>query len=424
MKKMRISFFGHFGQGNLGNEATLQAILHNFRKYLPSAEMNCICSCPEIAEKIHNIPAIPMKPIFAQQRFDRHFSKATRFMRKMFIGIPSEVCRWLRAFKTLSRTDMLVIPGTQFLSDNLTGPFSWPYLAFQWSVVAKMLGCKLCFVSVGIGPLNHPLSKLFVKLALWIADFRSYRDECSKQYMNSIGFDSKNDSVFPDLAFSLPMSGIHTIQNERLEPIIAVGLLDYHGQFGSHSLRDNAQEVYCEYLDKTCNFVSWLLRHRYTVRLVIGDVSYDPRVSRDLKDLLLAKGVKYESHQLVYDPVESVEELIAQLHMCDVVVTPRFHNVILSLLLAKPVIALSYHEKFSALMEGDTLTKLNFNIDKLNVEHLLERFLDVEEKKEELTLLLSRKVEVWRKSLDEQYKHIFMTCNFHNRREVNCDGTF
>ena len=61
MKPKRIAFFGLFGQGNLGNECTLQAIIYNVRKYFPDAEFKCICSGPEDTSVRHNIPAFPMR---------------------------------------------------------------------------------------------------------------------------------------------------------------------------------------------------------------------------------------------------------------------------------------------------------------------------------------------------------------------------
>ena len=51
-------------------------------------------------------------------------------------------------------TDMLIIPGTGLLTDAY-GLSAWgPYNVFKWSLVAKFRGCKVLFVSVGVGPLT------------------------------------------------------------------------------------------------------------------------------------------------------------------------------------------------------------------------------------------------------------------------------
>src|SRR3989449_6050010 len=55
-----ISLFGNFGTHNLGNEYTLQAIIHNVHKYLPHAKVNCICTSPREVTASHQVPAFPI----------------------------------------------------------------------------------------------------------------------------------------------------------------------------------------------------------------------------------------------------------------------------------------------------------------------------------------------------------------------------
>ena len=103
---------------------------------------------------------------------------------------------------------MLIIPGTGLLTDayGLTG---WgPYNLFKWSLIAKLRGCEVLFVSVGAGPIYSTLGRYFVKSALSMADFRSYRDDASMAYLKGIGFPTNSDRVYPDLVFSLPENTI------------------------------------------------------------------------------------------------------------------------------------------------------------------------------------------------------------------------
>jgi polysaccharide pyruvyl transferase WcaK-like protein len=57
MTRHRITLFGNFGTQNLGNECTLQAIAHNVHKYVPDAELHCICSDPDDTSRRYGIPA-------------------------------------------------------------------------------------------------------------------------------------------------------------------------------------------------------------------------------------------------------------------------------------------------------------------------------------------------------------------------------
>ena len=61
-RKPKITFFGHFGTENFGNEATLQAIHFNLRVLMPEAEFTCICVFPANASATHGIAAFPISP--------------------------------------------------------------------------------------------------------------------------------------------------------------------------------------------------------------------------------------------------------------------------------------------------------------------------------------------------------------------------
>ncbi|MGH9561965.1 MAG: polysaccharide pyruvyl transferase family protein, partial [Terracidiphilus sp.] len=299
---MKISFFGNFGQGNLGNEGTLRAILENLRKALPDAEMNCICTGPISTRATHHIDAVPIHETFVGSEVLRS-GRFSRIIRKIFIGVPLEFYRWIQALKTLGQADALIIPGTQYLSDNLTGPWGGPYPLFRWAVAAKLRRCKVAFVSVGVGPLNHPLSRFFVKSVLRLADFRSYRDYPSKDYLRTIGFNSAADSVYPDLAFSLPMPA-GTSGNYGGKPVVALGVLDHYGQLGGRMSGVSPQDTNRFYLEKVTNFAIWLLERGYAVRLVIGDMCYDRQVVADIQDALKQRGIQCEG-QLMVEPIES-----------------------------------------------------------------------------------------------------------------------
>jgi polysaccharide pyruvyl transferase WcaK-like protein len=404
LKRTTISFFGNFGTQNLGNEYTLQAIIHNVRKYLPDAKVNCICTDPEDASTRHDVPASLIsyrydKGYLSRARRDTPF---IRFLRRFFVRLPLELLQWLKAFRTLKDTSMLVMTGTGMLGDFGIGPFDLHYEILKWSVLAKLRGTKLLFVSVGAGPIAHPLSRRIVKLAISLADYRSYRDSFSKEYLASIGFDTKDDFVYPDLAFSLrPRVADPGRRNSR---VIGLGLMDYYGK---GSTQEYDETAYQRYLDKMTSFVAWLIERKYTIRLLIGDVSYDKRITGDVIKRLKEKGSTYPEGQIIDDPVSSVEQLIAQLAATDIVIATRFHNVLLALMLNKPVVALSYHEKIASLMEGVGMAKYCQRIDRLDVGRLMEQFNELEQNAGAIKPLLEQRIGEYGRALEQQYTHIF-----------------
>lgn len=73
-----------------------------------------------------------------------------------------------------------------------------------------------------------------------------------------------------------------------------------------------------------------------------GDVRDDGPVRLDLRATRDKPGVRYKEAGIVEQDIPSLAHLMTQLTQVDVVVSPRFHNLILGLMLNKPVIAISY----------------------------------------------------------------------------------
>jgi len=403
-----IMFFGNFGTQNLGNECTLQAIIQNARRFLPGATVSCVCTDPLATSAAHGIPAFRISRRYGEGvtagSGRRHRNPVSRLIRRLVVRLPREVGEWVTAFRTLKGTRMLVMTGTGMLGDFGIGPFDLHYEILKWSILAKIRGSKLLFVSVGAGPIAHPLSRWIVKLAISLADYRSYRDDFSKEYLSSIGFDTRNDFVYPDLAFSLKPEIRASASGSRRAPMICLGLMDYYGK---GSVQEYSESIYQTYLDKIVRFVAWLLDRNYTVRLLIGDDSYDRRIKGDVIERLKKKRSKPAQGQIIDEPVSSVERLIAQLAEADLVVGTRFHNILLAMMLNKPVIALSYHEKIASLMAGMGMADYCQNVDELDVDVLVERFLELEKNAGIVKTAMERKVEHHRKALDEQYARIF-----------------
>lgn len=401
-ERLKIAFFGHFGRGNLGDESTLQAVLYCLRRAARDAEFNCICTGPEAVAAAYNIGAVPSAYwVVKPWRWNNPLAK---FTRKLAVGIPSELWRWLKALKTLWGTDALIIPGTGLLTDAY-GLFGWgPYELFKWSLVGKLCRCKLFFVSVGAGPLNGRAGKFLAKAALSLADYRSYRDESSRRYLTGIGFRARNDRVYPDLAYSLPDSMIPPRRDaEAHRPVVGLGLMDYAGMYGIGGPSDAA---YAAYLESLLSFVEWLLAQGHDIRLLIGDVGDIP-VVREFGELLEKRLPAAHEGRIMNDPVSCVEDLLAQLAATDVVVATRFHNVLLALRLNKPVISISFHHKCSSLMSAMGLSDYCQEIDGLSTEALIEKFRALETNAEKLKGLIRQRTEECARALDEQYDLIF-----------------
>ena len=117
-----------------------------------------------------------------------------------------------------------------------------------------------------------------------------------------------------------------------------------------YSVANPMHDTYERYLESLAVFVGWLLDHEYDVKLLLGDTDADTFVIDDLRAVLRERLASNIDERVTDHPIGSVHELLSQLSATDLVVATRFHNVLMSLLLSKPVIAISFHHKCSSLM--------------------------------------------------------------------------
>ena len=409
-KGNKIAFFGVFGKQNLGNECTLEATMYNIHMVLPDATFLCLCTVPEDTELRHNIPAFAAHQEYPawldSQLWSGRFSRCMKLLRKIFFRIPLEVIHWAQGFKVMNGSQMLIVPGTQVVSDYVTGPFSWPYDIFKWAVIAKLCRAKVLFLNIGVGPIYHPLSRWFIMAGLNLSDYRSYRDSASKQYVEKTVGCRSWDAVYPDLAFSLQSTLLPACRNvDKSRPVFGVGLKDYLGREGLRDRHNN--RAYRDYLNMLGDLVAWLCERKYEVRLIIGDVLYDSGVEQDFMELLHERGLMNKDGQIVNEPVFTVKQLLSQIAAVDFLVTSRFHNVVLALMLDKPVVCLSDHRKLDSLMSDMGLTEYCLPLANLDFDDLIERLVKLEQNAATLRPYIRQKTEEYRRTLDAQYALIF-----------------
>jgi len=406
MKPARISFYGNFGAGNLGNEATLQAVIEQILRRWPDGQLLCFCTNPEDVRTRHNIAAFPAGAV-NQSAAERSGSSArrgnlTRFFRIAFQRIPLELVHWIKCLHALSRTDMLIVAGTGIVADYLTGPLGWPYDIFKLSTLAALCRVKLAFLSIGVGPINHPLSRWLLKRSLALAYHRSYRDEASKHCLQEIGFNTDRDCVCPDVVFGLSRGGVVSGVKDGQRRIVGLGIKDY----GSAE-----PEAFREYLHTMAAFVSSLQGQGYAVRLLIGDIQYDTSVIEEFVGVLKSRNIPSDAPLLIAEPALTVEELLRQVGGTETVISARYHNIVLALIQNKPVIALSDHAKLDSLVTDFGLAQYLLPLRNLSSDVLIDRFKQLENDAERLRPHLKAELGKYRHALDALYETLLAESN-------------
>lgn len=359
----RIGFFGFFGSGNFGNDGSLEVMVEFVKKARPRADLLCICDLPADVESRLGIRSIRI-----------NWRPESRFLRgldRLVLNIPSKLASLVHAIRHVSRLDALIVPGTGILDDYGTGPQGMPQWLLRWCVLARIFGTKVIFVSVGAGPIHHPLSRWLMKTASRMAVYRSYRDNISKDYMSSIGVDVHNDPVYPDVAFALPQPLSLPQPCAEGDPItVGLGIMSYNGWRGDKAC-DEA--VYESYLHKLQRFVCWLLAEGHRVRILMGD-SYDQSTVEKLYQMIETDRSEPGRADVIAEPAYSLHEVMAQIAATDIVMATRFHNVVCALKLGRPTLSIGYARKNDVLLDEMGLGEFCQHIEQLDVDVLIKQF--------------------------------------------------
>jgi polysaccharide pyruvyl transferase WcaK-like protein len=358
---------GLFGTGNSGNNGSLEAMLRFLREVRPDAKITCICSAHRgAADRV----ARALNVATTSLGIPPPENGLLRTLDRLLLTLPRRIASLIHAVRRARKLDALIVPGTGILDDFGGSPFGMPLALLAWCLTVRLCGARIAFVSIGAGPIHNPISRWLMKSAVALADYRSYRDTVSKAFMESIGFDARDDGVYPDIAFKLPLPAGPRRQQPDGRLVVGIGVMTY---FGWRNDATRGAATYQTYLDKLTSFVLWLLDHDYAVRVLMGDTNDQRAVDDLLANVALARpGLPHA--RLVFEQMSSLHDLMRQIADTDVVVATRYHNVVCALKLGKPTVSIGYADKNDVLMAEMGLGRFCQHIERLNLAWLIEQF--------------------------------------------------
>jgi polysaccharide pyruvyl transferase WcaK-like protein len=444
----RIGIFGHYGNENLGDEAIIEAVMQNIRRRLPRSSITCFSMRPDDTALRYQVTAFPIRktgirnpatlrlyqPAAVQPSQDdqeslsnkKHRTYAARYKErikripllycilkggknfaKKLMQLTAEVRFIARSFKILNDIDLLLITGSNQFLDNFGGPWAFPFTLLKWSILAKITGAKVYYISVGAGPINSRLSYYFIRWALMFSDYVSLRDDASKRLIEKTGFPGVI-SVYPDLAHSLDYKSAEAVKNtealnESRLPVVGINPMPMYEP--SYWCVADVQR-YSGYLDRLATFCSKLLREEYPI-FFFGTQRRDEDVIDDILNILVQRLGGAFAQMQIKRKSRSVEELMANLSCADIVVASRFHGTVLSLLAEKPVLAICYHRKARDLMREMDQEDYVLEFDTFTPEDLWERFKRLKKNRHMEVSKIRERNAIYRTVLDNQYDRLF-----------------
>jgi polysaccharide pyruvyl transferase WcaK-like protein len=357
----RVALVGLFGAGNHGNDASLLVALEQLRRVAPTATPVVVCASPDIVMAAHDVEAVP---IVRFKRFQARAPKVTRLILAPLL----EIGRWLSVLLTVGSVDVVLVPGTGILDDFGCGPLDMPYHLFRWTMASRLFRRPVLFLSVGAGPILHPLSRWLFLKSVSVASSCSFRDQYSLEYMRSIGRDVSSDRIVPDLVFSLPLSQRPAPLRSSNYACVGLGVMAYYGW---NNVPSRGQSTFETYLSKLVEFVEAMIDRGHVVRLLVGDDN-DARTVAALRERVADRfdSATVTKH-LVKTSINDLSQLVNEINQTDVVVATRYHNVIGALISGRPVVSIGYAEKNRDLLRRVGLAEYCQDVDDFDVARVI-----------------------------------------------------
>ena len=359
-----VGIFGGIGGGNIGNDASMEAVLSYLRSDQPDAVLDIMCSSPEIVKDRYGVAAVRMGWYREQAS-----GAAGIAMKALGRGIDSlRIASWVR------RHDVVIVPGAGVLETSLPlRPWGFPYTMFALCLSGRIFRTKTALVSVGANVIRQPLTRWLFTSAARLASYRSYRDTLSHDAMRRNGVDTRPDHVYIDLAFGIPVPPYGSGDART----VGIGVMDFYGT--NDDDRSQADAIHNSYLENMKTFTRWLVDRDYKIRLFVGDTNgSDNTVVQEILADLRAYRPDLDQAWVVAEPVSTFADLMRAMAPAGTVVATRYHNLICALMLSKPTLSVGYGEKNAALMADIGLAEYCQSVNSLDIDHLIKQFTDLE----------------------------------------------
>jgi polysaccharide pyruvyl transferase WcaK-like protein len=392
-----IVLLGNYGHDNLGDESSLAAATYQLRRLRPDVHLVVLSHSPNDTGLRHGLEAFPInraarraairmptvvrsqsRPVLVERagvlRSQPWLKRPARVARSVLRvlratgGVLRDPLFEVRAWRRLRGVDVLLHNGGGPLMDHW-GATTVPLMYWKWSVLARLAGARVALLTVGAGPLRLPLARMLVRSELRLADRITVRDAASGALLSSIGV-REPIQVCPDVAFGLEPRQGHEAPDSTCRTV-ALHMFPYRDPRFWPS-PDVAR--YRAYLDCMSRFTGWVLEEGHGVILVPTHLQVDNWVLDDLEDLLRDPASGSLPSRLERPPIDTLDELLAQLGRADITVAARFHAILLGLFVGHPVLGIANEQKMQDVMGWLGQRRYSVPIDSLDLEELKELF--------------------------------------------------
>lgn len=444
----RIGVLGHFGDRNLGDEALIQAFVCRLQREWPAAELRLFSVRPGDTARRYQLPAFAIRQEGERQgelriagellaepatTADGAAPAPARALARDLPWLLEFVARWVpqgrlrsslgalsrnafevlreipflrRSLRRVQGLDVMFVTGSNQFVDNFGGAWGFPYTLLKWTLLCRLSGCRVFFVSVGAGPLEGAASKRMIAWALRLADYVSFRDDGSRALIERVC--GRTGPVYPDLAHSLetpePVARVASDVELRPRPRIVINPMPIHDP-RFWPVPDPVK--YQAFVESIAALTRRLRDDGYPIQLFATQIA-DANVARDV--LRAARGDAGRSSADDCLPVAiagTVQELMDFLGQADLVVATRFHGILLGLLAGKPTVGICYYRKSRELLREAGQEECAFDIHTVTADQLYAACVQLASRLEQAAADIAAANKLHREALELQYQSLF-----------------
>ncbi len=316
-----IVIHGGYGKKNTGDDAILGIILNRISKHFKSPRFVVACHNSEEIKKLYpDIEAVSFKSV--------------------------------AMVKAIIKADIYVIGGGGIINkiNSYSGFSRFPFLdpkgkfLFVAGAVAKILGAKLVFYSIGATSIPDTVVGIMASKVINYADFITVRDPLSKINLVTIGVGKPIKVVFDPVTSMKPCNqekALKILEDESIEISGKSALLTF--RFVNNPAVNNTEKV-----KEVAALTDKLAKQGYSVTFLPFGKHPSKKVENDL---LFGKEVKKliseDTNLNIIEGDYRPEELMGLTGLFDICILERLHAVIMARMMGKEVIAIAYDNKVS-----------------------------------------------------------------------------
>lgn len=233
-------------------------------------------------------------------------------------------------------------------------------------MACKLSGVRYAMLSIGTGPVRSPISRWLIRRAVSAADYVSVREPNAARDLHAMGVRRRLPLV-PDMAFGLSDASVPL---RAPSDVVTVGLnVMAHTDRRYWPSGDDSR--YQAYIAKMAEFATTVIESGHTARLFSSHLTADCGATDDVERLVHTSFPSGVAPHLIREPMEGLDDLLRAINDCDVVVTARFHSILVPLNLERPTIGLAYHGTTNDLMAQLGQSAFRMDIDRFTAGDML-----------------------------------------------------